>query len=215
MKAAVMLGIGKMGFEERPVPVPKDDEALVKVEYVGVCGSGLIDALAACLEAGIVDETGRMLAPDQVPENRAHLMGLRGGKPVARLTPTGTVALTQKDVRALQLAKAAVSAGITCLLAEAGIESSQVDEFVMGGAFGAHLRPAAAAAIGMFPEELAPKVRLVGNCAGAGACAALLSEDARERMTAVAEAARYVELSMDEGFSDAYIDAMEFEGAIV
>ena len=86
---------------------------------------------------------------------------------------------------------------------------------VVGGAFGAHLRPAAAAAIGMFPEELAPKVRLVGNCAGAGACAALLSEDARVRMKAVAEAARYVELSLDQGFSDAYIDAMEFEGAIV
>lgn len=185
------------------------------VEPVGVCGSGLIDALAACLEAGVVDETGRMLAPDQVPENRAHLVALRGGKPVARLTPTGTVALTQKDVRALQLAKAAVSAGIVCMLAEAGIEPSQIDEFVVGGAFGAHLRPAAAAAIGMFPEELAPKVRLVGNCAGAGACAALLSEDARVRMKAVSEAARYVELSLDERFSDAYIDAMEFEGAIV
>ena len=58
-------------------------------------------------------------------------------------------------------------------------------------------------------------MRLVGNCAGAGACAALLSHEARERMEAVARAARYVELSLDEGFSEAYIDAMEFEEAIV
>ena len=140
---------------------------------------------------------------------------IRGGKPVARLTPTGTVALTQKDIRALQLAKAAVAAGISCLLDEAGLSVDQIDEFVIGGAFGAHLRPAAAAAIGLIPRELLPKVRLVGNCAGAGACAALLSHEARERMEAVARAARYVELSLDEGFSEAYIDAMEFEEAIV
>lgn len=189
--------------------------SLGNAEPVGVCGSGLIDALAACLEAGLVDETGRMLAPDELPADRAHLAALRGGKPVVRLTPTGTVALTQKDVRALQLAKAAVSAGISCLLDEAGLAVDQIDEFVIGGAFGAHLRPAAAAAIGLFPKELLPKVRLVGNCAGAGACAALLSHEARERMEAVARAARYVELSLDEGFSEAYIDAMEFEEAIV
>lgn len=189
--------------------------SLGDAEPVGVCGSGLIDALAACLEAGIVDETGRMLTPDELPADRSHLVTIRGGKPVARLTSTGTVALTQKDIRALQLAKAAVAAGISCLLDEAGLSVDQIDEFVIGGAFGAHLRPAAAAAIGLIPRELLPKVRLVGNCAGAGACAALLSHEARERMEAVARAARYVELSLDEGFSEAYIDAMEFEEAIV
>lgn len=185
------------------------------VDPIGVCGSGLIDALAACLEAGIVDETGRLLAPDEVPEGRTHLVGLRGGKPVALLTPTGTVTLTQKDIRSLQLAKAAVAAGIACLLNEAGIAVDQIDEFVIGGAFGAHLRPEAAADIGLFPRELLSKVRLVGNCAGAGACAALLSHEARGRMEALTHAARYVELSLDAGFSEAYIDAMEFEGAIV
>lgn len=189
--------------------------SLGDAEPVGVCGSGLIDALAACLEAGLIDETGRMLAPDELPADRSHLTALRGGKPIVRLTPTGTVALTQKDVRALQLAKAAVAAGITCLLDEAGLTVDQIDEFVIGGAFGAHLRPAAAAAIGLIPKGLLPKVRLVGNCAGAGACTALLSCEARARMEAVARAARYVELSLDEGFSEAYIDAMEFEEAIV
>lgn len=184
-------------------------------EPIGVCGSGLIDALAACLEAGVVDDTGRILARDELPRDRAHLVSMREGKPVVCLTPTGTVALTQKDIRALQLAKAAVAAGITCLLCEAGVEVDDVDEFIIGGAFGAHLRPGSAAQIGLFPRMLLPKVRLVGNCAGAGACAALLSAEARERMGCVARQARYVELSLDEKFSEAYIDAMEFEEAIV
>ncbi|HIS40731.1 MAG TPA: DUF4445 domain-containing protein [Candidatus Aphodovivens avistercoris] len=180
---------------------------------VGICGSGLIDALAACLEAGLVDETGRLLPPDELPAERAHLVELRDGKPVALLTPDGAVALTQKDVRALQLAKAAVAAGIATLLEAAGADAAQVDEFCIAGAFGAHMRPEAAAAIGLFPAALLPKVRMAGNCAGAGACAALLSTQARERMAALGRDARYIELSLDEGFSEAYVDAMEFEGA--
>ena len=180
----------------------------------GVCGSGLIDALAACLKAGVVDETGRVLLPDELPPERARLVELRDGKPVVLLVPDGTVVLTQQDVRALQLAKAAVAAGIATLLDAAGVDVADVDELVIGGAFGAHLRPEAAAAIGLIPRALLPKVRLVGNCAGAGACAALLSTPARERMTQLAHDARYVELSLDAGFSEAFVDAMEFEEAI-
>lgn len=181
---------------------------------VGICGSGLIDALAACLEAGLVDETGRLLAPDELPAERAGLVELRDGKPAALLVPDGAVALTQKDVRALQLAKAAVAAGIQSLLREAGLCIEEVDEFVVGGAFGTHLRAEAAARIGLFPRELLPRVRMVGNCAGAGACAALLSGQARARMERVAREARYHELSLDPEFSEAYVDAMEFEEAI-
>ena len=179
----------------------------------GICGSGLIDALAACLQAGIVDETGRLLAPDDLPEPRRHLVELRDGKPVALLVPDGSVTLTQKDIRALQLAKAAVSAGISSLLRKAGVTANEVDEFVIGGAFGAHVKASSAAAIGLFPRVLAPRVRMVGNCAGAGACAALLSEEARERMRVVARSANYLELSLDQGFSEDYLEAMEFEAA--
>lgn len=180
----------------------------------GVCGSGLIDALAACLQAGIVDETGRLLRPDELPQDRAGLVEVRDAGPAALLVPDGSVALTQKDVRALQLAKAAVAAGIETLLAAAGVAADEVDEFVIGGAFGAHMRAEAAARIGLFPAQLLPRVRMVGNCAGAGACMALLSQSAMRRMQVVAQAARYIELSTDAGFSEAYIDAMEFEEAL-
>lgn len=176
----------------------------------GICGSGLIDALAACLEAGIVDETGRLLPPDELPADRAHLVGLRDGKPAALLVPDGSVALEQRDIRALQLAKAAVAAGIATLLGRAGISVDDVDEFVIGGAFGTHMRAESAVAIGLIPQGLLPRVRMVGNCAGAGACAALLSGQARGRMAFAAENARYIELSLDGDFSEAYIDAMEF-----
>ena len=72
------------------------------------------------------------------------------------------------------------------------------------------MRAESAAAIGLIPQGLLPRVRMVGNCAGAGACAALLSGQARDRMAFAAENARYIELSLDGDFSEAYIDAMEF-----
>lgn len=177
----------------------------------GICGSGLIDALAACLDAGLVDETGRMAAPDEAPAGLAHLVCLHEGQPAVRLSADGSVLLTQKDVRALQLAKASVCAGLCTLLDKAGVVLSDVDAFLVGGAFGAHVRPAAAARIGLFPRELLPVTRMVGNCAGAGAVAAVLSGAARERMTAAAQAARYIELSTDADFSETYLDSMEFE----
>lgn len=177
---------------------------------VGICGSGLIDVLAACLKAGVVDETGRILLPDELPAACKDLVELRGGKPVVRLGDDGSVVLTQRDVRALQLAKAAVAAGVACLLGAANVGVSDIDEFVIGGAFGAHMRTSSAAEIGLFPKELASRVRMVGNCAGAGACAAVLSGEARARMSAVAAHARYVELSLDPDFSEAYVEAMEF-----
>lgn len=95
-------------------------------------------------------------------------MELRDSKPVVLLAPDGSVVLTQQDVRALQLAKAAVAAGIATLLDTAGVDVVDVDEFVIGGAFRSHLRPDAVAAVGLIPRALLPKVRLVGNCAGAG-----------------------------------------------
>lgn len=181
----------------------------------GICGSGLIDALAACLEAGLVDETGRIMRPDELPAERARLVELREGRPAVLITADGSVALTQKDIRALQLAKAAVAAGVASLLRHAGLDQGQVGRFIIGGAFGAHMRPESAAAVGLIPAGLLPKVSMVGNCAGAGACDALVSTAARGRMANLSQAASYIELSLDAGFSEDYVDAMEFEEASV
>lgn len=198
-------GNGACGFDLRTV-----DDA----PAVGICGSGLIDALSACLSAGVVDETGRVLTGDEAPEGRASLTVERDGGAAVLLARDGSVALAQKDVRALQLAKAAVAAGISVMLEQADLDASDVSIFDIGGAFGAHMRPESAAHMGMIPRELLGAVRMVGNCAGAGAVAALLSAEARERMARVAREADYVELSLNAEFSDAYIDAMEFEEAI-
>ena len=200
--------IDACAFEDGAFRITTVDDALAR----GICGSGLIDALAACLAAGVVDETGRILAPDELPPSRAALVTTRDGQPAVDLTGDGAVLLTQKDVRALQLAKASIAAGIETLVDAAGVRLADIDAFLVGGAFGTHAHPAAAAAIGLVPSALLPVVRMVGNCAGAGACAALLSAEARSRLAAAAHDARYIELSLDAGFAERYLDAMEFEG---
>lgn len=177
---------------------------------VGICGSGLIDVLATCIEIGLVDETGRLLEADELPWELARLLGNHEGRTVVNLVDDGSVVFTQMDIRALQLAKAAVGAGMATLVHEAGLVVGDVDELVIGGAFGAHIDPASAAAIGLFPPELLPVVSMVGNCAGKGVSAALVSQQARDRLQAIAANARYIELSCNQGFSNAYIDAMMF-----
>ncbi len=178
---------------------------------VGICASGLIDTLAACLKAGLVDETGRILCPDELPPKLASLLCLKDGTPHILLVPDASLTLSQKDIRAVQLAKAAVEAGIQTLLKTAKVSLDELDVFLIGGAFGTHLKVESAAAIGLIPSSLKERVRLVGNCAGAGACAALFSKEAFERMTQLAQAAHYLELSCNTDFSEAYLDAMGFE----
>ena len=172
------------------------------VEPAGVCGSGLVDALAVLLALEVVDETGRLLPADEAPP--AWAGRIEGDGTDTRFRLAGEVWLTAGDVRRLQLAKAAVSAGIQTLLAEAGAAPEELSAFYLAGGFGSYLRPESAAAIGLFPAVLLDKIRVVGNSAGAGASAVLLSAQAEERC-------RYLELSGLPRFNEAYLDCMGFE----
>ena len=157
---------------------------------VGVCGSGLIDAVAAALKLGLVDETGAM-DDDELP--------LGGG-----------VSLLPQDIRAVQLAKAAIAAGIETLLEEAGVDEDDVGTLYIAGGFGSHLNVDSAAAIGLFPEALASRVKVLGNAALAGAAQLLLDTEKQENTRAIASLARHVNLGGNKKFNEHYMDQMFF-----
>jgi uncharacterized 2Fe-2S/4Fe-4S cluster protein (DUF4445 family) len=180
---------------------------------VGICGSGLIDALAALLDSGIVDETGRMAdaaEADALPPafGATITQGERG--PLAYLDKRHDIYLSQADVRAAQLAKAAIAAGIDTLLHVAGRGLDEVDRLYLAGGFGSFLDVRSATRIGLLPLALADRVVTVGNTAGAGAAAACLSRAALEACSCVVSLCEYVELSGRSDFNAAYVERMAF-----
>ena len=160
-------------------------------EAVGICGSGVVDALACLLETGQMDETG-FLDPEPA-------------------VICGRVALPQKDVRAVQLGKSAVAAGIRTLTTTAGLTFSQVDELAIAGGFGSYLDVNNAGRIGLIPEELVPKVRILGNAALQGASMLLLDQPKIPDCEAMTRQARTVDLASNPLFLQAYTDGMFFE----
>ncbi|MFZ5828053.1 MAG: ASKHA domain-containing protein [Bacillota bacterium] len=168
----------------------------------GVCGSGLLDGIAALLEAGLLDWMGRIR-----PEGpAAHRVG-EGAMAVA-LAPG--VRLTQKDIRALQLAKGAIRSGIDLLMQVARIGPDDLHAILLAGAFGNYLRRESAIAIGLLPAVAPAKVRPIGNAAAAGAKLALLSKEGRARAEALAREARWIDLATHPDFEEIFMEALNF-----
>ena len=130
-----------------------------------------MDAVAALCEAGVLQDTG--LIDEESHAFTAYVEECEG-QPAFRL-PGTAVRLTQKDIRAVQLAKSAICAGMRTLIAEAGLQAEAIAELVVAGGFGSRIDPVSAERIGLFPAGFAAKARAVGNAAGAGAAMVLLS----------------------------------------
>ena len=186
---------------------------------IGICGSGLLDAVSIMVQNGIIDEGGRFAEPCEWFPEAAGLwdrMQEINGEKVFVLTgpgclPEETIFLCQQDIREVQLAKAAVHAGITTLLNNQGTTPEQVDAVWLAGGFGNKLRKESAVNIGLLPKELAPKIRFAGNTSGVGAVMALLSKDCRDKCDIIKTKARYLELSALAGFNDTFIESIGFE----
>lgn len=172
-------------------------------EVKGICGSGLLDAVYALLRGGFVDASGRM-CPEDVPGPWLTV----DGQP-AFLLRDG-VYLTQKDIREVQLAKAAIRAGIELLLDAMGRERTDVREVLLAGAFGNYLSPESACGIGMLPPELLDRVRTIGNAAGEGAKQCALQMSGYRRSIALAEGTEFLELASLPAFQDCYVDCLRF-----
>ena len=175
----------------------------------GLCGSGLIDLVAVLLEQGCIDEGGRLLPPEDAPEKmRRYLTRDDMGNGVFHLTRE--VFLTAQDVRSLQLAKAAVAAGIRVLLDAKNISARELDGVYLAGGFGSWLDPACAARIGMLPDIPPEKLCNPGNTALAGASMIALEPERLGRARDIARTCEYIELSGRADFADAFAGSMTF-----
>lgn len=184
---------------------------------VGLCGSGLIDALAVLLKAGIIDENGTILSGQELPILfRSYVFEVEAEE-TAQSTELSLavhiapgVYITQEDIRKLQLAKGAIAAGIEVLFKEYGCTPCNIDVLTFAGGFGNYIDKASAAAIGLFPQELLDKAKEVGNAAGNGAVSAALSQEAWERALNISGDMRYIELASYPHFNEMYVEHMNF-----
>lgn len=177
---------------------------------IGICGTGIVDAVAMMVRLGVVDETGYLLGADELDEPLASLVGREDSHNVFYLVPDRSIYITQTDVRSLQLAKAAVCAGILTMVEAAGIQVSDISQLEIAGGFGAYLNLESAAAIGLFPKELLSCASSVGNTSGEGATALLVSSVAQQREDEIVEKCDYLELSTSSEFNEFYVEMMEF-----
>ena len=172
----------------------------------GLCGTGIIDAVAAMLDAGILDETGLIQDEDHPFEDYID----EEDETMLRI-PGTEVCVSQADVRAVQLAKSAICAGMKTLMHAAGVGPDDVDELIIAGGFGSFIRPESAERIGLIPGGFAKKARAIGNAAGAGASMALLSRACRDDSDSVYELAETIDLSTNKVFMEEYVNGMMFE----
>ena len=178
-------------------------------EPKGLCGSGLLDLTAVLLRLGAIAPGGRLLPPEDAPMPlRRCLTRDDDGNGRFHLTPE--VYLTAADVRNLQLAKAAVAAGIRVLLQQRGISPEQVAGVYLAGGFGSYLDPESAMTIGMLPRACAGKLHTLGNTALAGAAALTLDPAQWQHIGDISRACSYSELSGRADFAAAFTDNLSF-----
>lgn len=173
---------------------------------IGICGSGILDALAQLYLAGILNEGGRMTADHprvrSIDEKREFVLVSeqeRRGQPA--------IVITQKDIRELQLAKAAIRTGIQVLLDAFGRSEEEIDEIIIAGAFGTYIDVANAMAIGMLPSLPVERFRQVGNAAGTGARLALISSGKRDEAHSIVSGIDYIELAGEPHFNETFVQA--------
>jgi uncharacterized 2Fe-2S/4Fe-4S cluster protein (DUF4445 family) len=206
----------KHGMTAGPGAIERMDITKDKVEYqtvggtppTGICGSGIIDAVAGLYSAGIVDSSGRLHEHPRVrvTDSRREFVLVseeeRGAAPA--------ITITQHDIREIQLAKGAIRTGVRVLLESKGIAETDVELVIMAGAFGSYLDLASAVDIGMLPTLPLDRFRQVGNAAGSGAKMALLSRRAFEEARRIAERIEYVDLARVPDFQQQFVNGMAY-----
>jgi len=186
----------------------------------GICGSGLIDLIAELLKLGLINKSGKLInredcSPEMSEEIKKRIIKEKEGNKFLLAKSDETidgkpVYLTQKDIREVQLAKGAISAGIKILLKEVNLVPEDIQEVLLAGAFGNFVNKKSARRVGLVPYLPLEKVRLVGNAAGRGAEIALLSKKMREISEEVSRKVKYIELSSRPDFQDEFVQALFF-----
>ncbi|MEK6666349.1 MAG: ASKHA domain-containing protein [candidate division NC10 bacterium] len=210
---------GALGAIER-VAIGDDVEVhtIGEAAPLGICGSGIIDALAGMLDAGIIDHTGLIQVDhrDRLPPRLRERVVVRGEERQFILVRPGEagaaseIVLTQDDVRQVQLAKGAIASGVAMLQHVAGIPSEQIAELMLAGGFGNYISIRSALRIGLVPALPLEKIRYVGNAASLGAQLCLVSEAERQRAERVARSIEHVSLAAHPDFQDIFVECMNF-----
>lgn len=178
---------------------------------IGICGSGVLDAVAGLYREKVVSHSGRL-------DSGHPMVRFNGERKVPEFVLAASaesgaqadIVITQKDVSEIQLAKAAIAAGTKVLLEEAGLKIEDIDTIIVAGAFGTHLNLESAIKIGMLPDLPLDRYQQVGNASGGGARMALLSLPARKRAEEIARKIKYIELAAMPRFSSSFLSLMRF-----
>ena len=181
------------------------DFELVQMKAIGICGSGIIEAIVSFAEAGIIDQTG-LFVESIAPE----LFSKKGNTSRFLLVEQGdkSIYVEQVDIRSIQLAKAALSAGVSILMDY--LECTEFDKVLLAGAFGAHLDARYVALLDIIPTSTAEKIISVGNAAGIGASAALLDINKRKTIIDAVDKVVKIETATEPKFQEYFVDAMKF-----
>ncbi len=224
--AAIRCGMRAADGAIEVVTMTPDDLTLKVIgdtEPQGLCGSGLVDAVTGLVRVGLLDSSGRLISEESardvapglagrlthIGKERVFVLHWRG----TEAAPEDSIYLSQRDVRELQFAKAAIATGWQILLEEAGLTAADVKQVLLAGSFGSYLSPASAIRIGLVPDVPVMRVVSAGNVAGEGAKMALLSLRERAGGLALLEEVRYVELSDRADFNDRFVDQLSFPDA--
>lgn len=199
-----------------------DEDGQLKLEVIndkrpiGLCGSGIVDAVGELLNADLIKEKGNIVSEkENLPRPTINPLGNRliemnGQKAFWFHVDQNPVFITQKDVREVQLAKGAIRAGIDILLEEFNAKPADLDKIYLAGAFGNYLRKENIMRLGVLPNVSIEKVESVGNTAGQGAKLALLNVDKMREVEQIARKVEYIELSFRSDFSDKFMKEMKF-----
>jgi len=191
--AGIEAGMGAAPGAINKVYIEKGEvkyETIGNEKAVGICGSGIIDAVACMLKLHIIDETGFMEDDFEISDSG--------------------IFITQNDIREIQLAKSAIRSGIDTLLHECSINYDEIEAFYIAGGFGSYIDRQSTAAIGLIPNEVLPKAKVIGNGAGTGASMILQSKEILEKSVKLSKSAEVIELSTNAYFTEKYIENMSF-----
>jgi len=184
-------------------------ESIGNVKPAGLCGSAMIDAVAEMFKRGIIDYRGRFNRRIETPRLRENNGEVEFVIAWRHETATGKeITVTQKDIREIQLAKAAIYTGCSVLMKRKNIKEKELDRVLIAGAFGNYINPESAKVLGLLPDVPVEKIRFVGNTAIAGAKMALLSEDVRRKADEISRKVRYLELAADPSFKEEFLKAI-------
>jgi len=203
--------------------VINDDDVEIKVignqPAKGICGSGLMDAVAEMVRVGVIEPSGRLLTREDSGDLSPALQRRLGSSEeygayfvlsFAEDSLGEEVVLTQRDIREMQLAKAAIAAGIQVLLEQLNLSAQDMDQVMLAGAFGSYINKFSALGIGLLPSIDPDKIISVGNAAGAGARMELVSQEIRREAEKIARQVKHLELSCRSDFQDRFVSSLSF-----